>query len=246
MNEDVLRQICALLSPEALRSASIVHPVFYEGWIKEKYKRVVFTRADKESKRLWGHVQENQRIADVVKCVHIKPWLVKPKTDTYQSRTENALNSVAMLFHPEYIRSQARKRFEKRMEKALNRVNTLISTLTNVREYTIEWDESQNYHARLFLSFLQPALQSWHGTLTRLSIHVPLHLLNSFVTVKLPHLTDIHICLSSGNLTRREIDIHLDGFLVFLHNLKDTLTGMSIQTTPSSVHLELSRFFRYL
>ncbi|RXW20816.1 hypothetical protein EST38_g5028 [Candolleomyces aberdarensis] len=132
------------------------------------------------------------------------------------------------------------------MEKALNRVNTLISTLTNVREYTIEWDESQNCHARLFLSFLQPALQSWHGTLTRLSIHVPLHLLNSFVTVKLPHLTDIHICLSSGNLTRREINIHLDGFLVFLHSLKDTLTGMSIQTTLSSVHLELSRFFRYL
>ncbi|RXW11929.1 hypothetical protein EST38_g13926, partial [Candolleomyces aberdarensis] len=132
------------------------------------------------------------------------------------------------------------------MEKALNRVNTLISTLTNVREYTIEWDESQNCHARLFLSFLQPALQSWHGTLTRLSIHVPLHLLNSFVTVKLPHLTDIHICLSSGNLTRREINIHLDGFLVFLHSLKDTLTGMSIKTTPSSVHLELSRFFRYL
>ncbi|KAJ2923890.1 hypothetical protein H1R20_g13198, partial [Candolleomyces eurysporus] len=35
-----------------------------------------------------------------------------------------------------------------------------------------------------------------------LSIHVPLDLLNSFVTVKLPHLTDIQICLSSSNLTQ--------------------------------------------
>ncbi|KAJ2923892.1 hypothetical protein H1R20_g13200, partial [Candolleomyces eurysporus] len=114
-----------------------------------------------------------------------------------------------MLFHPEYIRSQARKRFEKRMEKALNRISPLTSVLTNVREHDIEWDESQNYHARLFLSFLHPALQSWHGTLTRLSIYVPLDLLNSF-TVKFPHLADIHVCLSSGELTRQEIDIHLD------------------------------------
>ncbi|KAJ2929158.1 hypothetical protein H1R20_g7950, partial [Candolleomyces eurysporus] len=188
----------------------------------------------------------HQWIADVVNCVHIKPWLVNPKTDTYQSRTGNALNSVAVLFHPECIRSQARKKFEKRMEKALNHVSTLISTLTNVRGYTIEWDQSQNYHARLFLSFLQPALQSWHSTLTHLSIHVPLDLLNSFVTIKLPHLTDIHISLISGNLTLREINIRLDGFLVSLHNLKDTLTSISIQTTSSSLHLELSRFFRYL
>ncbi|RXW12303.1 hypothetical protein EST38_g13551 [Candolleomyces aberdarensis] len=151
-----------------------------------------------------------------------------------------------MVFHPEYAKLQARKRFQKRLEKDINHASTLISTLTNVREYHIEWDESHDYHTRLFLSFLQPALQRWHGTLTHLSIYVPLDLLNSFVTAKLPHLTDIHICLSSGTLARRVIDIHLDGFLVFLHNLKDTLTSISIQTTPSSVNLELSRFFRYL
>ncbi|KAJ2923888.1 hypothetical protein H1R20_g13196, partial [Candolleomyces eurysporus] len=73
----------------------------------------------------------------------------------------------------------------------------------------------------------------------RLSVQVPLDFL---ITIKLPHLTGIHISLISGNLTRREINIRLDGFLVFLHNLKDTLTSISIQTTPSSLHLELSSF----
>ncbi|KAJ2919440.1 hypothetical protein MD484_g1027, partial [Candolleomyces efflorescens] len=246
LDEDILRHICSLLSPEALRSASTVHRVFYDGWIKERYKEVNLTRGDKESKRLWGHVQENQSIANVVKCVHIKPWLVKPKTQTYQSKTENALNTLAMLFNPDFTKSQARKRFEKRLEKDINRVHTLIATLTNVREYQIEWDESPKYHNRLFLSFLQPALQSWHATLTHLSIHAPLDLLKTFVTVRLPQLTHIHICLSSGHLAQRQIDIHLEGFLVFLHNLKDTLTSISIQTTPSSENLELSRFFQYL
>lgn len=190
--------------------------------------------------------RETQWLADLVKDVHIKPWLVKPKTDTCQSRTENAFNSLATLFYPEYTKSQARKRFEKRLEKNLDRVRGLISTLSNVREYTIEWDESGNYHTELFMTFLQPALQRWHGTLTHLSIHVPLDLLNSFVTVKLPHLTHIHICLSSAGLTQRQINIHLDGFLVFLHNLKDTLSSISIQTTPSSKNLDLSRFFNFL
>ncbi|KAJ2928116.1 hypothetical protein H1R20_g8974, partial [Candolleomyces eurysporus] len=59
----------------------------------------------------------------------------------YQSRAPNALNTVAMLFHWEYIRSQARKQYS---EKDINRAITLISSLTDVSELTIEWDESNN------------------------------------------------------------------------------------------------------
>ncbi|KAJ2923894.1 hypothetical protein H1R20_g13202, partial [Candolleomyces eurysporus] len=133
-----------------------------------------------------------------------------------------------MLFHPEYIRSQAKKRFEKHMEKAFNRVSTLISTLTNVRDYTIEGDESQNYHAGLFLSFLQPALQRWNGTLI-LSIDVPLDLLNSFVTVKLPHLSDIHICLSSAFLDPQ-------AFSRFVQKHAATLKSLSLKTARCAMH----------
>jgi hypothetical protein len=135
---------------------------------------------------------------------------------------------------------------EKRLKKDVNRVHTLIATLTSVKEYHIEWDESPKYHNELFLAFLQPALQSWHATLTHLSIHVPLDLLKTIVTVRLPQLTHIYICLSSGHLSQTQIDIHLEGFLVFLHNLKDTLTSIAIQTSQSSENLELSRFFEHL
>jgi hypothetical protein len=57
VNDDVLRHICDLLPPEDLKNASTVHHVFLDRWIREKYRRVDFTRSDKPSKRLWERVR---------------------------------------------------------------------------------------------------------------------------------------------------------------------------------------------
>jgi hypothetical protein len=175
----------------------------------------------------------------------MRPWLLKPQTQTYQSRTENALNMVAMWFDPDYTKKQAKKRNEKRLKKDVNHIKLLFAALKNVQEYHIEWDKNPHYPTQLFQAFLDP-LYSWRDTLTTLSIHIPVDLLNCFVTATLPHLRNIDITLSSGKMSQRRIDIHLDGFLVFLHNLKDTLRSLFIKTSPSSENLELSRFYRYL
>ncbi|KAJ3520940.1 hypothetical protein NMY22_g12525 [Coprinellus aureogranulatus] len=244
-NDDVLRHICDLLTPEEVRNASSVHRVFFDRWIKEKYRRVDFTRSDRPSKRLWERVRDNQWIANVVTCVHMKPWLIKPKTQTYQSRTEHVFNTVAMVFDPDHTKKQVKKRFERRLEKDINHIKELFAVLHSVQQYHMEWDNNPDYPSQLFKAFLEP-LYSWRDTLTTLSIHIPVDLLNGFVTATLPRLRNIHICLSSGRMSQRKINIHLDGFLVFLHNLKDSLKSLSISSHPSSENLELSRFYKYL
>ncbi|KAF5340248.1 hypothetical protein D9611_007798 [Ephemerocybe angulata] len=245
LNDDILRHICDLLPPETLRSASATHPVFFDRWIKEKYRRVDLSRSDKQSKRLWKHVQDSEWVARSVKSVHMRTWLVKPQTQTYQSRTENALNTVAMLFDKDHTKKQVKKRLEKRLKKDLWHITSLFSVLRGIQDYHIEWDKNPTFPPQLFAAFLQP-LYAWRDTLTSLSIHIPVDLLNSFVTATLPNLQHIHVCLSSGKMSQGRINIHLDGFLVFLHNLKDTLTSFSVRTTPGSESLELSRFFRFL
>ncbi|KAF6752876.1 hypothetical protein DFP72DRAFT_442645 [Ephemerocybe angulata] len=209
LNDDILRHICDLLPPETLRSASATHPVFFDRWIKEKYRRVDLSRSDKQSKRLWKHVQDSEWVARSVKSVHMRTWLVKPQTQTYQSRTENALNTVAMLFDKDHTKKQVKKRLEKRLKKDLWHITSLFSVLRGIQDYHIEWDKNPTFPPQLFTAFLQP-LYAWRDTLTSLSIHIPVDLLNSFVTATLPNLQHIHVCLSSGKMSQGRINIHLD------------------------------------
>jgi len=266
MNDDVWRHICTFLSPETLRDVAKVHPVFYEQWMKHKYRRIELSRGDKLAKRFWEHLEcvpspifelqsgltvlgnsrGNKRIGSSVKCVVIKPWSINPRSMTYQGRTRRLLQAFAMLCDPDYTKAQLQKKIDKRLDKDTKRVDTLFSTMVNVQEYHIDWDQDPTHHALLFRSFLKSGLESWRDTLTHLALHIPLEHLATLARITLPSLCTFNIQFTTLALSLREINIYLDGFMVFLHNLKDTLTSLSISSNPRSEHLDLSRFFRYL
>lgn len=46
LNEDVLRYIVSYLSPETLKEVNAANRVFFNEWMKSRYKSLTFTRND--------------------------------------------------------------------------------------------------------------------------------------------------------------------------------------------------------
>lgn len=79
-----------------------------------------------------------------------------------------------------------------------------------------------------------------------LSIKLPPELLSLLVRVNLPRLENLEVTFHMAGLQERDIHIALDGFIVFVHNTKDSLRSLSILSTCSSENLDLSRLFKLL
>uniref|UniRef100_A0A8H7XNG0 Uncharacterized protein n=1 Tax=Psilocybe cubensis TaxID=181762 RepID=A0A8H7XNG0_PSICU len=176
--------------------------------------------------------------------VEIHPWLVQPRTKSPRSRTENFIVQFLELLDPYYTKKKADQRLQKRLNKDLIRINAAFKQMTQVAEYAIDWDDSLGYHPELYTAFLAPVLESWSSHLVKLTLKVPPSMLNSLARVRLPKLDTFAFHFSTGSLSFREINGLYDGFVVFLNNLKDSLSSLTFLSTHSSQELDVSRVFR--
>ncbi|EAU87018.2 hypothetical protein CC1G_08489 [Coprinopsis cinerea okayama7 len=223
-----------------------VHPVFRDRFLKLKYEHLGVTVSDKRTKRIWARIGQTPSIANVVKQVRLQPWLVQPWTPSPQSRTEVALTHVAAFFDPHYTKKQADHRLQKRLSKDIQRVQTMLFALSSVQSYQLEWDGKQEYHPQLFSAFLVPVLSHWRMHLRRLTLYLPFPFYGALAQIRLPELEYISVCFDTGRLDSNAVNVTLDAWLVFLHNLKDTLRALSIRSTAPSEGLDLGRLFRYM
>jgi len=263
LDGDVLRQISQFLPENALWKVHDIHPIFFESWMKARYGSVNFERSDKQMKRVWAHLRYNSLflqnicklisrygredyVAERVSRVRIQPWLIQPRNKSCRSRTENFWNRFCMMLDPDHLKKQAEIRFQRRMKKDIDRVTSALGAMKRVEEYEITWNGGRRYHRQLFDAFLQPVLRDWAHTLLTLSIKLPPELLSLLVRVNLPRLENLEATLHTAELQERDIHNVLDGFIVFVHNTKDTLRSLSILSTSSSENLDLSRLFRLL
>lgn len=246
LNDDILGIIAGLLTAASLVVVANLHRVFFEEQMRRRYRALTISAMDKQTKRTLLHVLETPRVAKLIRTVYVKPWLIQLRPKSYQSQTKNAFDHLAAFFDPQSVRRQAELRLSKRLEKDIHRVQTTLARLTNVEDYTVEWDGSTKYQPELFHEFLIPILTCWRTHLCSLSLHLPTHIYATFAQVKLPRLETISVTFDTGTLDPSIINSHLDAWLVFLHNLRDTLRCLTIKSTPSSEGLDLSRLFRYM
>lgn len=146
---------------------------------------------------------------------------------------------------PDYLLIQAEQRLQTRLSNVINLFNATAPALTGVKEYEIHWNESKRYHPELYKAFLAPLLGTWKG-LEKLTLKIPPEMLSSLNQVRLPKLLSLEINLYTGDWSTVDINNEFDGFLVFIHNLKDTLKSITISSTSSSAHLNFVYFFTHL
>lgn len=140
------------------------------------------------------------------------------------------------------MEQQAQKRVQKRVNKDIKRVSNAIQHLGNVQEYRILFDErSTTYHRQFFEAFLSPTLEILAPKLTSLTIKAPFDLLPHLSYVRLPELRELDIYLCTGEARMDEVKYALDGFFVFIHNLR-ALEHLGISATSASHYLDLSYF----
>ncbi|KAF8162024.1 hypothetical protein BJ912DRAFT_301257 [Pholiota molesta] len=232
LNEDILRHIVDYLPDETLDRINGSHPVFYQAWMKSRYASICITKANNESKRLLAHLCEPY-VARYVRRLKVQPWF-----------TDNVVVSryLQMVDRDGTRNSTEQKRFSEDIKK----VTAAFMAMTELQEYSIDWDGSDRFHPELYRAFLVPPLEIWAKHLTRLSICVPLSMISSLACLRLPYLESFTYHFCTGNTPLKDIDDAHDGFVVFVNNLKDSLQALSFLSTSISQHLDLSRIFRTL
>ncbi|KXN80703.1 hypothetical protein AN958_08284 [Leucoagaricus sp. SymC.cos] len=206
-----------------------------------RFREVKFSRHDSKMKRLCEMLGRDE-VAIRVRRLTIEPWLVQPRTKTYVSKSENLWNRVNTFFNPKYMEEEAQKRVEKRINKDIRRVTGAVKRLENIHDYQILYDErSTSYHRQLVGAFLSPALEAFGSKLISLTIKVPFEFLQHLSYVRLPQLRSFNIYLCTGDASMEQVQYSLDGFFVFIHNLRD-LEHLGISATSSSRDLDLSYF----
>lgn len=246
VDNDILGIIASYLSHESLEAASEVHPVFWSLWTKEKYARVEILGSDKGTKSLLAEISRTRLLNKRVKHIYVKPWLVPPCTQSYQSRRENALKHLSALIDPHSAKKQAQYRLQKRFSKDIVWVQTTLATFSNIESYTLDWNGSTEFHPEFYTAFLIPVLRIWQSSLRHLTLCLPPQMYAKLSQFPMPRLEGVDICLDTGTMDALNVNIHLDALLVFIHNLKDSLRSLAIRTTPSSEELDLSRLFRHI
>ncbi|PPQ95142.1 hypothetical protein CVT25_011027 [Psilocybe cyanescens] len=243
LNEDIWHHVLNFVPTEDLERINSCHPVLYEAWMRSRYATLEIVKRDKEMKRLLAHLCD-PNVATHVKKVEIRPWLVQPRTKSHRSRTENLIVQFLELLDPYYTKKKAEQRLQKRLGKDVTRINAAFKQMKNVTEYTIYWDDSLGYHPELYSAFLTPTLETWSSHLVKLTVKVPPTMLNSLARIRLPKLEEFVFYFCTGSLSFKEINGAHDGFVVFLNNLKDSLTSLAFLSTHTSQDLDLSRIFR--
>ena len=187
----------------------------------------------------------DQAIGNLVRCLHIRPWLVQAETNRYSyiSRFWTFINELG---DPEFVERRTEEQIKKRVQKHVRRVTNTVMRFTNLKEYQIDWDEQSVYHPEFFSAFLTPLLKGLGINLVRLSLKVPTEKLRTLASAPLPRLEELELFLCTERLPMKDIDEALDVFRIFVHNLHVTLESLSISSTNSSTNLDLSRFFKYL
>ena len=182
-----------------------------------------------------------------VKKLKIRPWLVHPHTNSPRSITENAIiRFMKIAVDPHYTRKKAEARLQKRLRKDMARVTAAFKSMTTLRDFEIDWDDNREFHSEFFRAFLAPPLASWQAHLTSLTVKVPLALVFTLASVRLPYLECFTFHFTTGDLTEKEVNHAHDGFLVFVNNLKDSLQSLTFTSTFTSQNLNLCHIFDHI
>ena len=147
---------------------------------------------------------------------------------------------------PHYTRKKAEARLQKRLHKDMTRITTAFKSMTTLQTFEIDWDNAREFHPEFFRAFLAPPLAGWKAHLTSLTVKVPLPLVYTLASVRLPYLQSFTFHFTTGEVEEKKVNHAHDGFLVFVNNLKDSLQSLTFTSTFTSQNLNLCHIFDHM
>ncbi|TFK70272.1 hypothetical protein BDN72DRAFT_958982 [Pluteus cervinus] len=241
---DVWVVVAQLLAPTDLRSLMGLNSSMLCLALKASYQSVVFTSDDRRrNKRLCQHMLE-PGIAPHVREVTIRPWKVVKewKKPTGIARVWDKTKAIC---DPTYRSRTSATKVQKAVHKDIRNVMAALARCKGLRHYTIDWDGSP-CQTEFFRAFTGPALAEIAGSLTKLTLKVPITALSRLAQVtNLYHLEELEVIFYVRDVATQDIEYHLEPFVVFVNNLP-SLKSLSLTSTCKDVSLNLHRFFRHL
>ncbi|KAF9044376.1 hypothetical protein BJ165DRAFT_1405202 [Panaeolus papilionaceus] len=239
-------RIASFLPLETLSQICDLHPEFYIVFARPYRGRLELTKRDKWTKKLMKCLNKFTGFNRFFKSVAIQPWLIEAQLKPAQRRRDKLRTAVCQFVDHSYLVKKGQLRLQKRMKKDICRLTNALKSMRNVEEYELFWDGSPKYHMEFYKAFSFPILQTWSSTLTRLSLTIPPQCLKDLPRIHLPRLITLSYYFPSDHRPWREISYDHEGFLVFAHNLRDSLENLSLVSTFKSGNLELDKFLEHL
>ncbi|PPR01317.1 hypothetical protein CVT24_006350 [Panaeolus cyanescens] len=234
--------IAWFLPLETLFQICDLHPAFYEVSVRPYQGRLELTKRDKWTKKLMKCLNIFSGFNHCFKSVAIQPWLIEAQLKPAQRRRDKLRTTVCRLVNHEYLIKKAQLRLQKRIRKDISRLTNAFKNMPNVEEYEICWDGSPKYHLEFYKAFSFPILKTWAARLTRLSLTLPPQFLKDLPRLRLPRLIALAYYFPTDSRPWREISYDHEGFMVFVHNLQDSLQNLTLVSTCNSGNLELDKF----
>lgn len=185
-------------------------------------------------------------MAHYVKRVLIRPWRIDPPPINQRGLGHSLWTNINEILYSDYLSRETRRQLLERLQHDVGLVDRAFNAMQNIKAYTIDWDGSDGYHPELYNAFFIPKLRKWAGHLVKLTIKVPSPFLKSLPFVRLMKLESLEYHFCTGTMSAKDVDDIHNGFLVFVNNLRDSLTCISFISTSTSLHLDMTRIYNSL
>lgn len=244
---DVWSNISRFIPRDALSSLATVNRTFSILAAQARYEVVTFCKFDHDTELLCQYLTKpNFGRGHFVRRVNIKPWLVQPCAKSSYSPFDSLRKFTRGVFDPDSQKRPLNRRNIKRIQKDINCIADAVVGLKNLTEYSLDWDPHRPYHPELFQAFLCPVLSHTGSKLVKLSLTVPPEMLSSLAPTALPHLEYLEVSVCTLEMPRRDIDVIIDSFTVFVNNLYPSLRSLSLSSRVPSHFVDFTRFFTHL
>ncbi|KAG6918804.1 hypothetical protein DXG01_011556 [Tephrocybe rancida] len=244
---DVWVNISRFIPRDVVETLYGVNRSFFQIATSVRYEVLAFVKRDKHTKWLLRNLSDPYVDRGAyVREVKIEPWLVQPSLKPSHKRGARVWGYICGFFDPSFAERQLNKRVQKRVKKDIRLVTDAIYAMPNLTTYSLEWNDTRQYHPELYRAFLSPVLGRIRSSLLNLSLNVPPEMLHTLVPISLPRLKHLGVDFCTKKKSEEEINQIFDSFVVFVNNLYPTLESLSVSSRVPSRSLKLDRFFSML
>ncbi|KAF8869069.1 hypothetical protein BD779DRAFT_797299 [Infundibulicybe gibba] len=241
---DIWHQISQYIPVDTLGGLYGVSRNLFDIAMKARYETVHFMDFSPRQKSMCRNL-DDPSIGPLVRCVHITPWLVKPRERLCNTWTASLWNRLHRFIHPGDTTKYQEQRTKDKIQKDISGVAGVVHKLKNWINTVLTGMRIQII-TRTLQGFLHPVMSQLNNQLIEVSLKLPPEILPFLHSISLPRLQKLELHLSTGRLSKRAIDEYLDPAVIFINNLFRTLQSFVITTTYTSESLDLSQFFNKL
>ncbi|KAF7308413.1 hypothetical protein HMN09_00690100 [Mycena chlorophos] len=238
---EIWRYVAQFLPTATLLTLFSVNRVFLDIAREARYRAVCFD-AYKTAKPLAKQLGNSS----FVHTVRIQPWLIRAKEYRPPSGWRILYSCVSASAHNE-DKYESQMQLVRRVQKQTRLLADTIRGFPNLHHYHIDWDEGP-VQDEFLVAVLDALIPTIGRNLYSLNLKIPLRHMLALPNLSqyLPRLETLSLTIHTGSHDAQDVAQRMEGLVFFLNCLLRNLSSLTLNTTPTSMYLDLGVLFAHL